>query len=143
MEAINLDEKVSQHFAWREALWLPSWNRAAEEKDGLTQDVLNNLKKTFAWMDLVRNHFGKPVHVHCAYRPVDYNKAIGGALHSQHTLGCAVDFDVTGMSCDDVHKEIIDQGLLETWGLRMEKGTKGWIHLDSREPGPGGRYFQP
>lgn len=133
------------HFTWREALWLPSWNRMAEESDGLTDEIKQNLISSFQWMETVRSYFDKPINVHVAYRPVAYNQQIGGALHSQHSVGCAVDFDVVGMSCDEVRAKILDEGKLDEWNLRMEDNGMGagWIHLDSRAPGPGGRFFKP
>lgn len=142
---MNLSDHITQHFTWKEALWLPSWNRAATEEDGLNDEIKNNLKKLFEAMEKVREYFTKPVNVHVTYRPVEYNKAIGGALHSAHSEGLACDFDIIGMSCDDVRKEIVDKNLLETWNMRCEdKPGSNWVHLDLRTPPSGGhRFFKP
>lgn len=32
------------YFQWREALFLPSWNRIAQEADGLTQEILTSIE---------------------------------------------------------------------------------------------------
>lgn len=143
---MNLDENISgsEHFKWREALWLPQWNREANEQDGLNSDILENIKVVAGWMDKIRKHFGKPVKVHCWLRPEKYNQLVKGGKTSQHLLGKAVDFHVSGMSCDDVRKSILDNGLLESLGLRMEDlPGSDWVHLDDRAPGPSGRFFKP
>lgn len=142
---LSLDEKIPgcTHFTWREALWLPQWNRAANEADGLNDDVKKNLIQTFQWMEKVRDLFGKPLKVHVAYRPDAYNQLVKGAPSSMHKVGKAVDFDVLGLSCDDAKERL--KGKLEDWDLRMEDNGAGapWVHLDDRQPGPAGRFFKP
>lgn len=143
---MGLTEKISgsKFFTNKEALWLPQWNRAACEDDGLTEELLNNIKETAQWMDKVREYFGKPIRVHCWLRPLEYNKLVKGAKSSQHLLGKAVDFDVVGMTCDDAKAKLLADNKLEEFGIRMEDNVGGsWIHLDSREPGPAGRFFKP
>lgn len=36
-------DRLSEHFVWKEALWLPQWKRMANASDGLTQQTLDNL----------------------------------------------------------------------------------------------------
>lgn len=146
---IDLTQKISKHFTWKEALWLRQWGRAAGVGDGLTFDVMHNLMGIFFAMDEVRDYFNSPIIVHDAYRPKEYNEERGGSKNSAHMCleegVAAVDFHVAGFSCDDVRKKIIDNGMLELWMLRMEdRPGSDWIHLDSRPVKPGGaRYFLP
>jgi hypothetical protein len=137
--------KVSKYFTVKEMIFLPSWNRMANEADGLNDQVKANLIDLAKCMDVVRETFGKPINVHVTYRPLEYNKAIKGALHSAHTDGAAMDFDIAGMNCDDARKQINDQGLLDQWRMRMEDMPGGnWVHLDRRQPPAGGhRFFKP
>lgn len=144
----NPDCKVSQHFTVKEMLWLPTWHRMANEQDGLDDKVKANLIDLAKSMDIVREYFGKSINVHVTYRPLEYNKAIGGALHSAHSEGGAMDFDVVGMNCDDARKKINDDGMLEKWQMRMEDisalASRNWVHLDRRQPAVGGhRFFKP
>ena len=136
---------ISKHFTVKEALWLPSWGRMANETDGLNDEIKSNLIKTFTWMDQVRDHFNAPICVHVTYRPEAYNALVKGAKSSQHLIGCAIDFDVQGLECKDAIQDILDNGLLESIQLRMENNgpEPTWIHLDSRIPGSAGRYFKP
>lgn len=143
---VNLSDLIPgcKHFTWKEALWLPQWNRAADDTDGVTDEHLENIKNTAQWMDQIREYFGKPINVHCWLRPEKYNELVHGAKGSQHMIGHAVDFDVVGMSCDDARQKILDDGKLDEMGLRMEDMPgSNWVHLDDRAPGPGGRYFKP
>lgn len=136
---------VSKHFTVREMLYLPTWKRLANESDGLNDEIKANLVELGKKMDTVREYFDKGINVHVTYRPLEYNKAIGGALHSAHSDGQAMDFDVMGMTCDQVREELVSKGLLDQWALRCEK-TPGsnWVHLDYRQLAPGGnRYFLP
>ena len=153
MSALSIpdpSDPISKHFVWREALWLPQWNRTANETDGLAQQALDNLRWFFKTMDLVREYFSAPIIVHVCYRPAAYNKLIGGASNSAHLAKlpgeAAIDFHVSGLTCDAAISRILKDGKLEEWSLRAERlpAGSGWIHLDSRKPAPGRpRYFLP
>ena len=140
--------QISKHFSFHEALWCPQWNREADESDDNSlsfEDVTKNLVLLFERMDKIREFFDKPINVHCCYRPKDYNKLVGGASHSSHCLGEAIDFDVQGMTCDEVRQAILDNKLLESLGMRMEnKPHSLWVHLDIHPVPPNGhRFFLP
>lgn len=154
--------KISKYFTVKEAIWLPEWKRLGNlPEDCLTDEIKDNLVETFAWMDDVRDWVGKPINVHLAFRSMAYhldlykrmnaaNQAAGRPeqhvpMGSQHLSGNAVDFDVSGEKCEDIEKKIIEEGKLDEWNLRMEsKGSPtSWVHLDSKTPGPSGRYFKP
>ena len=135
--------KISKWFSWSEATYLPQWKRLANEKDGLNDEIKANLTKLFAKMDQIREHFGKPINVHVAYRSPEYNKLVKGASKSAHLQGLACDFDVKGLSCDDVRKDILEHKLLDSLELRMEDlPNSTWVHLDLMAPNPN-RYFKP
>ncbi len=140
---------ISSHFTWRDALWLPSWSRMGNETDGLTQQILDTMCFLFQKMDVVRDYFGMPIHVHVTWRPIAYNKQIGGAINSAHIASdlniAACDFDMIGINCDDARNKIISDNKLDDWQMRMEQNPGGnWLHLDTRQPLPGHpRFFKP
>lgn len=135
--------KISNHFSWHEALYLPTWSREATEADGLNAIIRANLVVLFSKMDQIRDHFNKPIIVHVAYRSEAYNKLIGGAPSSVHMQGMACDFNIEGLDCDAVRQDILDNKLLETLGMRMEHlDGSNWVHLDIGQPHPN-RYFIP
>lgn len=141
-----MDKQISRYFTWREALLLPKWGRLANQSDGLNLKIEAHLVDLFTRMDKVREYFQLPVNVHCAYRPVEYNKEIGGAIHSAHIDGMAVDFDVKGLECREAVSLILRDDMLEDWDMRMEDNGDHapWIHLDIRAPSDAySRYFKP
>lgn len=134
---------ISLHFTVKEALWLPQWHRLANESDGLTDEIKENLITLCQKLDIMRNFFDKPINIHVMFRPPEYNKLIGGAKNSSHCLGKAVDFDIIGLDCDTVRKMIMDANKLEEWKMRMEDlPGSPWIHLDIT-PIIAHRFFKP
>jgi hypothetical protein len=139
--------KISNHFSVKEALWLPSWGCMHNPSEAEKEEIL----RTAAKMDVVREFVGSPINVHCWIRPVlnnpaspyhgqDYNAHVGGAHNSAHKYGKAVDWDC-GRDCDAVRADL--EPKLEEWDLRMERMPGGnWVHLDTNLPNPN-RYFNP
>lgn len=127
----NPTDKVAKYFTVKEALFLPTWNRLANEEDGLNDKVKVSLIKTFAILDKVRELFNKPVIVHVAYRPAPYNALVKGAKRSAHIFGLAVDFHVAGISCDEARRILASK--LEEFKIRMEDlPGSSWVHIDTR-----------
>lgn len=150
MQHFNYWDPISKHFTYKEALWLPSWARMGNASDGLDDKVIARLQYLTSKMDLVREYFNKPINVHVTWRPAAYNTQVNGAKNSAHCaaqdVDAAMDFDVIGLSCDDVKAMILKDNKLEEWGMRMEDNGKGasWVHLDTRAPLPGHpRFFKP
>lgn len=101
-------------------------------------------EKLIKVLDLLREHFNKPVIVN--------NWCFGGNLHqrglrankdemvvnkkdyyiSQHCLGKAVDFNVKGMTAQEVYEEILKSKDKFYLISRIEniKNTPTWIHID-------------
>jgi len=86
-------------------------------------------------LEPVRAHFGRPVHVNSGYRSPAVNAKVPGSSNtSQHTLCEAVDFEVTGVSNDDVAKWIAGGGLVLGFDqlireFRVEGDpASGWVH---------------
>lgn len=85
--------------------------------------------------------YQKKVTVRSGFRDPDSNRAAGGAPHSRHMTGQAVDL------ADDDRKIVafITPALLEQHGLYMEApgSTPTWCHLQSTPPPSGRRIFNP
>lgn len=65
-------------------------------------------------LEPLRNHFGKPVHIHCAWRPPSHNAAVGGKATSFHLF-------LDGKAAVDIHLEDVDLQETFDW-LRLESG---------------------
>ena len=147
-------EKISKYFTWKDALWLPTWNRMTKPEE-INQSIIDNLIITFHKADEIREFFNAAMNIHCAYRPPAYNAlpSIKGAPNSGHVTGMAIDYDIKGIVCDDVRKRLSDpmpgavnktnMSFIELHGLRMEKRPgSNWVHNDWKGVPPGGtRYF--
>jgi len=141
--------KVTTNFTVKDCLFLPKWNRLANESDGLTQKIKDNLINTCAKLEVIRAFLGnKPIIVHCMFRPPLYNKLVKGATKSTHLLGMGADWHLAGKSdtegCDDIRAMLVPR--LEEFGIRMEdisdKIERNWVHIDTKPPSPN-RYFKP
>lgn len=73
--------------------------------------VIENLKRLCQTLEEVRILLGTAINISSAYRSPLVNNAAGSHSKSQHLLGCAADFNVHGMSPDEVCRAIISSGI--------------------------------
>ena len=133
---------VTKHFTVAEAISLHSWNRLANEDDGLTDEIKANLIKTFEMMESIRTIIGCSINVHCGFRSVKYNEEVLKSLpHDVHAAGMAADWDANSCYTIEEAKEKI-RPHLEELNIRLEGGTTTWLHNDWHAVGPSGREFK-
>ena len=53
-------------------------------------------------LQAIRDHFGAPVVITSGYRTAAHNKAVGGAVYSQHQYGRAADIRVSGVPVEQL-----------------------------------------
>ena len=66
-------------------------------------------------LDMIREHFGKPLIITSGVRCVNYNRKVGGVSNSMHIKNKASDFYVQGVSVNqvlDYCKLLVSQGVL-------------------------------
>ena len=91
-------------------------------------EVVDNLNRLAAYLDGIREKFGKPILINSGYRCPMLNKAVRGAVRSQHLKGLAAD-----LVCSDMEKLL--SIIRETKGFDQlitehNKGSKSyWIHV--------------
>ena len=92
----------------------------------------------------IRNHFDKPMDINTwmfrgkgkrlqwrGFRPSSYAKC---AYFSQHKMGRAIDFNVSGISAEEVQEELQNASVQKTVGYSaIEVGTPTWTHIDIRQ----------
>lgn len=133
----NPEDQVTAHFKVRDCITLHNWNRLATEADGVDFDAMVALCEK---MEQVRDLLGCAIKVHCMFRSQDYNKEQGIKPDDVHSKNIAADFDCSpALSIQEVKDKLEPE--LENLGIRMERGTTTWVHVDTRAPGPSGRYF--
>lgn len=78
----------------------------------------------------VREIVGKPLIITSGYRCPELNKAIGGAITSQHIFCEAIDFVVKGLRPEDIFNRIVTSDLKYNQ-IIIERNTKGsqWVHI--------------
>jgi uncharacterized protein YcbK (DUF882 family) len=92
-----------------------------------------NIVPTLRILDDLREEFGNPITILSSYRSPAYNRAVGGAMLSQHLDFTAIDFSVSEATPQEVF------GLLSRWrshgrftgGLGLYS-SKGFVHIDTR-----------
>jgi hypothetical protein len=87
---------------------------------------------------------GVPINVHCMYRSPAYNLEQGILKPTGmdvHAMNMACDFDASPNLTIQQVKDILEP-MLEQLGIRMERGTTTWCHIDLHPVG-NARYFNP
>ena len=88
-----------------------------------------------AWLQQIRNHFDKAVHITSAFRCSNHNKAVGGSANSYHTHGEAADFYISGVDTTTIAAYCEQLGIL---GIGCyDKNHGSFVHIDTRQQ----KYF--
>ena len=87
----------------------------------------------------VRDHFGKVVSVSSGFRSEELCEAIGSSKNSQHAKGQAADFEIFGVSNQElviwIDKNLdYDQMILEFW-KGPDEPNSGWVHVSYKKEG--------
>lgn len=95
-----------------ETIWRPKYFQPSELL--VTSTGLSNIPNLEEWarleemclklLDPMRENLGQAVFITSAFRSEAVNKAVKGASKSQHRLGSAVDFKLSGASLDNAQK---------------------------------------
>ena len=93
----------------------------------------------------VRDHFNRVVSVSSGYRSEALCVAIGSKTTSQHAKGQAADFEIYGLSNQElatwIHENLdYDQLILEYW--TPESPNNGWIHCSHNSEGNRKEYLR-
>lgn len=78
-------------------------------------------------LQVVRNHFGKPINITSGFRTTKHNREVGGASNSQHLYGKAADFWIQGVT----PMEIVQY--LEKIGAHGVGLYGNFVHVDVRD----------
>lgn len=88
-------------------------------------------EKLVAYIQQIRDHFGKPVTITSPYRCEIHNRRVGGATKSYHMQGRAADIVVQGVSSREVAKYAESIGILGI-GLYETPADGYFTHIDTR-----------
>lgn len=108
--------RLSEHFSLKEFA----------SHDGANTVLIDML--LIEYLEKIRAHFGKPIHINSGYRTPEHNAKVGGVKHSYHTKGRAADIVVQGVKSLDVAR------FAETFvcgGVGWYE-AKSFTHIDTR-----------
>jgi len=133
---MELSTKLAPNFTFAE---LTATNHASllDKNRKEAEQYLDAGKALAAMMQVVRDHFKKPVIIHSAFRGPALNAAIGGSKTSQHMKFEACDFHVEGETLQAVFDWIRKHSGLKYGQVILEgrqPGKPTWIHLSLGEP---------
>ena len=97
------------------------------EKIASATELLQNLQ-------IIRDHFQRPIVIISGYRSPERNKAVGGADKSQHIEAKAADIKIAGIPTEEIYNRIdklISQGKIKQGGLGKYIKS-GFVHYDVR-----------
>ena len=86
------------------------------------------------YLQKIRNHFGKSVHINSGYRCKKHNAAVGGASASNHMDGEAADIRIDGITPLEVAQYAEHIGMLGigvySWGVHVDTRTSKYFWYD-------------
>jgi len=80
------------------------------------------------WLEEIRAHFGKPVHINSGYRCPIHNAAVDGVPDSRHLAGDAADFYINRVTTPSIY-EFCDKLIGSKGGVGL---YNTFVHIDAR-----------
>ena len=105
-----------------------------EFSDHVPPDLVANAVELLQNLQVIRDHFQKPVTIISGYRSPARNGAVGGAKKSQHMEAKAADIRIAGVPTEEIYSRIdklLAQGKIKVGGLGLYVGS-GFVHYDTR-----------
>lgn len=122
-----MSTQLTPHFTLEELTFSSTAVRHGVSNIPKDKTLLDNIRKSAEFLEAVREKLGKPIRVLSCYRSPEVNKLVGGAKHSAHLEGKAIDIQVPGMGNKDLalfvkkHAPDASQIILE---------FDSWVHVE-------------
>jgi len=133
---MDVNEKLAPNFTFGELTSTGQTALLAKNRQEAGQ-YLDAGKALAAMLQVVRDHFKKPIIIHSGFRGPSVNAAVGGSKTSQHMKFEACDFHVEGFTLQQVFDWIRKESGLKYGQVILEgrqPGKPTWIHLSLGEP---------
>lgn len=103
--------------------------------NSIPDNLLDNAKLVAGKLDVIREHYGKPVTVLSCYRAPTVNAAVGGSKTSAHRLAMAADVEIDGVSILELCRWCRDN-IADYDQIIYEFGEDGWMHIGFSNTAP-------
>lgn len=129
-----LTGKISPHFTWNEFLRSNTARRRGISNQPSPIAAANMVRVAYECLEPARVHFGKSYTTTSGYRSPALNRAIGGSMTSNHSIGCAHDGEIKGVDNFALASWMVanlpnfDEVILEGY----TGGNSGWVHVAIR-----------
>ena len=88
-------------------------------------------------LQAIRDHFGAPVVITSGYRTAAHNRAVGGAVYSQHQYGRAADIRVSGVPVEQLAAYAETLLPVTASAATPQKALSMWMCAKQKAGGPG------
>ena len=137
--------KLTENFSLNELTKSQTAERKGIDNTPSTEHQENLKRLCESILQRVRDHFGRVVSVSSGYRSPELCEAIGSKTTSQHAKGQAADFEIYGLSNQELANYIkenldYDQLILEYW--TPESPNNGWVHCSFNSEGNRKEYLR-
>lgn len=97
-------------------------------------NILSNLCRLAAFLQIIRNELQLPIIVNSAYRSPEVNAKVGGVASSYHAKGLATDIKCADMDklLAVLHSHLMD---IDQLGIYYNSTTQLWYHVGLPEEG--------
>lgn len=105
-----------------------------EFHDKIPPELIANAIELLQNLQVIRDHFQKPIIIISGYRSPARNEVVGGAKKSQHMEAKAADIKIAGIPTEEIYNRIdklMNQGKIKTGGLGFYP-SQGFVHYDIR-----------
>lgn len=105
-----------------------------EFSDKIPPELIANAVELLQNLQVIRDHFQKPIIIISGYRSPTRNEAVGGAKKSQHMEAKAADIKINGIPTQELYSRIdklMSQGKIKVGGLGFYP-DQGFVHYDIR-----------
>lgn len=105
-----------------------------EFSDKIHPELIANAVELLQNLQIIRDHFQKPIVIISGYRSPARNEAVGGAKASQHMEAKAADIKIAGVPTEEIYHRIdklMAQGKIKVGGLGLYP-SQGFVHYDIR-----------
>ena len=105
-----------------------------EFSDAIPPELIANAVELLQNLQIIRDHFQRPIVIISGYRSPERNAAVGGADKSQHLEAKAADIKIAGVPTEEIYNRIdklISQGKIKQGGLGKYIKS-GFVHYDVR-----------